>query len=111
MAGAESVVRYLSTRANHRVTPLMTLPKMAEILGVTAVHVKDEGQRLGLGSFKALGGAYVVSLLVAEEASRRLGRTLGFANLAETDVRAVAASMTFACATLYVMMTLTNWYS
>ncbi len=97
--GAARVQAYLARRDNHRVTPLNALPEMANKLGVAAVHVKDEGQRLGLGSFKALGGAYVVSLLVAEEAGHRLGRTIRFENLTETDVRAVAATMTFACAT------------
>ena len=97
--GADRVQRYLSSHSNHRITPLHSLHEMAKSLGVRAIHMKDEGQRLGLGSFKALGGAYVVSLLVAEEAGGRLGRTIGFDELGDADVRAVAATTTFACAT------------
>ena len=43
--------------------------------------MKDEGFRLGLGSFKALGGSYAVIRLVLEEASRRLGRPVDVAEL------------------------------
>jgi len=38
--------------------------------------IKDEGQRLGLGSFKALGGSYAVIKLTLEESSRALGRAI-----------------------------------
>ncbi len=47
------------------------LPGVARHLGVAAVHLKDEGGRFGLGSFKALGGAYAVFRLVETEAARR----------------------------------------
>jgi diaminopropionate ammonia-lyase len=61
--------------------------------------VKDEGHRLGLGSFKALGGSYAVIRLVLDEAALRLGRAVDVSELQIPDVRAVAATMTFACAT------------
>src|SRR6185503_6617964 len=64
-----------------------------------ALHVKDEGFRLGLGSFKALGGAYAVVRLVLEEATQRLGRAVHLDALDTAEVRAIAAGMTFACAT------------
>ena len=41
-------------------TPLVSLPGLAASLGLAAVCVKDEAPRFGLGSFKALGGAYAV---------------------------------------------------
>ena len=62
-------------------------------------HIKDEGLRLGLGSFKALGGSYAVIRLVLDAASERLGRAVDVAALQTPDVRAIAADMTFACAT------------
>ncbi|MGQ3293494.1 MAG: diaminopropionate ammonia-lyase, partial [Shinella sp.] len=55
--------------------------------------------RLGLGSFKALGGAYAVIRLVLEKAGERLGRTVDIAALRAPEVAAVARTMTFACAT------------
>lgn len=41
-------------------TPLVALPDIARAAHVGAVHYKDESGRFGLGSFKALGGAYAV---------------------------------------------------
>jgi diaminopropionate ammonia-lyase len=96
---AAEVERYLSHRDDHAPTPLHTLPALAAELGVGAIHVKDEGFRLGLGSFKALGGSYAVIRLVLEEAGRRLGRPVDFGELHAPEVRAVAADMTVACAT------------
>src|SRR4051794_36975904 len=81
MAVAEEVERYLTYRDNHAPTPLHSLPALADELGVGAIHIKDEGSRLGLGSFKALGGSYAVSRLVLEEASRQLGRLVDIAEL------------------------------
>ncbi|RWF26486.1 MAG: diaminopropionate ammonia-lyase [Mesorhizobium sp.] len=98
-AGAVEAERFLAARDNHAETPLHALPALAGELGIGALHVKDEGQRLGLGSFKALGGAYAVMQLVLEEAGRRLGRTVDVAELHSADVKAIAADMTFACAT------------
>src|SRR5918998_3695799 len=88
---AEEVERYLSYRDNHAPTPLHTLPALAAELGVDTVHIKDEGFRLGLGSFKALGGSYAVIRLVLEEASQQLGRLVDVAELHAPKVRAVAA--------------------
>jgi diaminopropionate ammonia-lyase len=54
-------------------TPLVEVPVFAEEAGVGRVHVKDERNRMGLGSFKALGAAYVVAR--DAEAGRAAGRT------------------------------------
>jgi diaminopropionate ammonia-lyase len=99
VAASEEVERYLTYRDNHEPTPLHTLPALAAELGVGAIHIKDEGFRLGLGSFKALGGSYAFIRLVLEEASRQLGRPVDVAELHTPGVRSVAAGMTVACAT------------
>jgi diaminopropionate ammonia-lyase len=99
MKAAEEVERYLTYRDNHAPTPLHALPVLASDLGVGTIHIKDEGFRLGLGSFKALGGSYAVIRLVLEEASRRLKRLVDIADLHTSEVRAIAAGMTVACAT------------
>ncbi len=99
VAGAHEVERFLEFRENAVATPLVALPALADALGVGTIHVKDEGQRLGLGSFKALGGAYAVIRLVLEEAARHFECDVGFTDLGRPSVRAVAARMTFACAT------------
>lgn len=45
----------------HAETPLVDAPSLAKTAGVASLHVKDERGRMGLGSFKALGAAYVVA--------------------------------------------------
>ena len=54
-------------------TPLHALPGLAREIGVAAIHYKDEGGRFGLGSFKALGGAYAVAQLLRREVASRKG--------------------------------------
>src|ERR1700739_4129636 len=73
------VERFLAHRDDHAPTPLVALPALARQLGVGAIHIKDEGKRLGLGSFKALGGGYAVIRLAVDAAVQALGRPLDIA--------------------------------
>ena len=57
----------------YQATPLVALPGLARAAGLGALHYKDEGGRFGLGSFKALGGAYAVSRLLAAQLASRHG--------------------------------------
>lgn len=98
VAAAARVAEVLSLRGNTP-TPLHHLPALARDLGLGALYVKDEGHRLGLGSFKALGGAYALMILVREEAERRLGRPVAISDLMSSEIRDIASTMTFACAT------------
>lgn len=97
--GAQDVARMLALRQGHRATPLIALPGLAAKLGLASIHLKDEGQRLGLGSFKALGGAYALMRLVQAKGAKRLGRAVGPEDLLTPALREIAAEMTFACAT------------
>jgi len=99
LESVREVERFLSHREGYRPTPLVSLPSLADRLHVAAIHIKDEGQRLGLGSFKALGGSYAVIRLVLEEASRKLGRSLDIVDLQSNDVMSVAKGLTVSCAT------------
>lgn len=96
---ADRVGKVLALREHSGATPLHALPALAGKLGLGSLHIKDEGFRLGLGSFKALGGAYALLILVQEEASRRLGRSVPVEELLSEEVRTIAKDMTFACAT------------
>ncbi len=97
--GAAEVRQILDLRDHSEPTPMHHLPALAGQLGVADIHIKDEGHRLGLGSFKALGGAYALMRLVQAEASKRLGRSVPAQDLLTPEVRAIAEQMTFACAT------------
>jgi len=50
----------ISAWPGYRESPLTPLPGLAKAIGIGELHYKDEGGRFGLGSFKALGGAYAV---------------------------------------------------
>lgn len=81
-------------------TPLHALPGIAREAGIAALHLKDEAGRFGLGSFKALGGAYAVAGVLSAELARR-GAALS-ATTAELFAGRYAAEtrdLTVACAT------------
>ena len=48
-------------------TPLVSLKALAADTGVAEILYKDEGPRFGLGSFKALGGAYAALRVLQRE--------------------------------------------
>ena len=91
--------RELSQWQGYAATPLHSLPALAQALGVASVHYKDEGGRFGLGSFKALGGAYAVARLLCRELGAKLGRTLSTQDLLAPEVRALCEGITVTCAT------------
>ncbi|MCV9999285.1 diaminopropionate ammonia-lyase [Pararhizobium sp. YC-54] len=97
---APALVRpYLTLWRDERATPLISLASIAAETKVANVLVKDEGQRLGLGSFKALGGAYAVMTLFKRTLEERLGEEVSVAQLTSPRAREPAAGMTFCCAT------------
>lgn len=98
-ARTADVCRLLALRGDSAPTPLRELIALGRSLNLGALHVKDESARLGLGSFKALGGAYALMILVQEEAARRYDREIEIEELLSDEVRAIASTMTFACAT------------
>jgi len=58
---ADAVAALLAQCPVHAPTPLVMSPDLARQAGVRALWVKDERGRMGLGSFKALGAAYVIA--------------------------------------------------
>jgi len=80
-AAAASVAGLLAQCFDYQPTRLVSLGETAARCGLASVHLKDEGARLGLKSFKALGGAYAVIRLVLQEASRQLGRPVAASEL------------------------------
>ncbi|MBN8928042.1 MAG: diaminopropionate ammonia-lyase [Rhodospirillales bacterium 69-11] len=81
-------------------TPLRDLPAIARDAGLGVLRLKDEADRFGLGSFKALGGAYAVANLLASELARRgVAPAATSADLAAGTHRAATQEMTVTCAT------------
>jgi diaminopropionate ammonia-lyase len=93
-------VRHLLTLCPlHQTTPLLRLNALADALDLGCVFAKDESSRLGLGSFKALGGAYAVAELILGWATDHLQKDVAPHELASTAVKAVASARTVCCAT------------
>lgn len=80
-------------------TPLLSLSALASRIGVGEVHYKDEGPRSGLGSFKALGGAYAAEQVLKREIIRRTGQEVSLADIRTGKCRAECADITLASAT------------
>lgn len=68
-------------------TPLVELPSLAAGHDLAALYVKDESQRMRLGSFKALGGAFAIAHLICARA--------GETDPTTQTAKAAAGEMTF----------------
>jgi len=80
-------------------TPLVALPGVARAAGVAALHYKDEAWRFGLGSFKALGGAYAVARLLSRRIAERHGTEPDPADLVAGRFGEITSGVTVCCAT------------
>jgi len=99
-AALEQAQAVITTWSGYAPTPLRALPTLAHDAGVASIHYKDEGGRFGLGSFKALGGAYAVARLLCRELGQRLGRSVSHAELqSDPALRQACADISVTCAT------------
>jgi diaminopropionate ammonia-lyase len=99
-AGFSAAQHEIASWPGYAPTPLRCLPGLAARLGLAAVHYKDEGERFGLKSFKALGGAYAVYRLLAQAIARRTDSPLpGAAAILSGRWREFARDITVTCAT------------
>jgi diaminopropionate ammonia-lyase len=99
-AGFQRAKAEITSWNAYAVTPLRDLPALARKAGLNAIRLKDEATRFGLGSFKALGGAYAVACVLTAELDRR-GIAVGAhsADLVGDRYRQATESITVACAT------------
>lgn len=91
-------LRFLAACPNYHATPLVRLEALAARLKLRDVCVKDETSRLGLGSFKALGGAYAVLRVAHRHAEAALGRAVQLPELCSSSLRPLLSRLTFCCA-------------
>ncbi len=80
-------------------TPLVPLPGLSAEIGVESIHFKDEGGRFGLGSFKALGGAYAVARLLQRQIEAKLGHPVPMSEITSGKQADLASDITVCCAT------------
>ncbi|MGR3984069.1 MAG: diaminopropionate ammonia-lyase [Gammaproteobacteria bacterium] len=72
-AANQEAFREISNWRGYRPSELLRLEQLAAEFGLGALYYKDESSRFGLGSFKALGGAYAVQWLLQREIFSRNG--------------------------------------
>jgi diaminopropionate ammonia-lyase len=80
-------------------TPLVPLGGLAGRLGVGKVYYKHEAGRFGIGSFKALGGAYAVLRLLQHRILEQVGVAASAADIAAGRYADLCADVTVTCAT------------
>jgi diaminopropionate ammonia-lyase len=81
-------------------TPLHDLPGIAREAHLGTLRLKDESGRFGLGSFKGLGGAYAVAMLLLNALARTgAAPSASTADLLAGTYRAATQAITVTCAT------------
>lgn len=96
---AELAYQEISKWPGYEVTPLQNLDGLARELGVDKIWYKDESGRFGLGSFKALGGAYAVFMQLKGIIESRTGDLVTITGLLDKSYKKIISGITFSCAT------------
>lgn len=98
-ADIEAAASVITSWEGYAPTPLVSLPALAREIGVGGILYKDEGSRFGLGSFKALGGAYAALRVLQAEIEKRIGQAVSPADIAGGKCREACAGITLVSAT------------
>lgn len=99
LAASAEARREISAWRGYQPTPLRQLRALADEFGLGAVHYKDESGRFGLGSFKALGGAFAVLRVLQRLVFEATGARAAAGDLAGGEFRAITARATVVTAT------------
>ena len=101
---ADTPAQLLSKCPKAAETPLVQSLELAKRAKVASVFIKDERDRMGLGSFKALGAAYVIASDAA--ANSVVGKTYVTASAGNHGLSVAAGAQAFgANATIYLSAT------
>lgn len=80
-------------------TPLHSLKSLAVEMGIQKILLKDESRRFGLGSFKALGGAYAAAKVLQKELSLKLGKEIAMKSITSGQCQSLCSQYTLVAAT------------
>ena len=78
----------------YKQTPIVEIPAHNNL----RLLVKDETNRMGLGSFKALGGIYAVAKFLLEQWQKENGFELPAHRLIDPEIQSWSSKFTFVCA-------------
>jgi len=79
-------------------TPLESYSDLAAACGIRELHVKDEGSRFGIGSFKSLGAPLAVCEILREIAAAAVGQPVPVEALLAGDLKKITKAVTVATA-------------
>jgi diaminopropionate ammonia-lyase len=91
--------REITSWPGYQPTPLLRLSGLASAAGVGEIFYKDEAGRFGLGSFKALGGAYAVFKLLRQHIREQTGVSASALDLTSGRYADLTSRITVTCAT------------
>ncbi|WP_421779652.1 diaminopropionate ammonia-lyase [Kiloniella litopenaei] len=80
-------------------TPLYRLESLAQSLNLQNIFYKDEGPRFGLGSFKALGGAYAAAKILQRELKNKFNEQVSLPDLRAGKYASLTNTITLVSAT------------
>tara|TARA_R110000868_G_scaffold196864_10_gene442933 strand:+ start:2463 stop:3515 length:1053 start_codon:yes stop_codon:yes gene_type:complete len=86
--------KLLATCPAYKESPLIQTTAIANL----HLLIKDESHRMGLGSFKALGGVYAVAMLLAEKWCEKTGEELRPEQFSSDEFTRFSRATTFICA-------------
>jgi diaminopropionate ammonia-lyase len=99
LAALADAKREIMSWPGYKPTPLHLLPNLAARAGIDAIFYKDEAERFGLGSFKALGGAYAVFKLLRNAIREQKNVTASTHDLTSGHYADLTSRITVTCAT------------
>ena len=97
-AAVAAVRHFHQSLPQYQPTPLVSLPGLAQKLGVAAIFVKDESHRFGLNAFKGLGASYAMATIIAATVNATAA-DLNYTFLTSPAVRQQIQSLVFITAT------------
>ncbi|HEY7247038.1 MAG TPA: diaminopropionate ammonia-lyase [Xanthobacteraceae bacterium] len=99
LAAFAQAKREITSWPGHAPTPLRCLSRLAARAGLGEILYKDEGKRFGIGSFKALGGAYAVLEVLRRHILATTHAAVSSRDLACGGSSDVTSRVTVTCAT------------
>jgi diaminopropionate ammonia-lyase len=99
LAAFAEAKREITSWPGYAPTPLRHLEELAARAGVAEIAYKDEASRFGLGSFKAIGGAYAVCKLLRQKVGEKTSAIIASADLNSSRYAAITGQITVTCAT------------
>ena len=99
LAAFEQAKREITSWPGYHATQLRRLSKLAAAAHIAEILYKDESGRFGIGSFKALGGAYAVLRVLQRHIFERTGVEASASEITSARYGALASSLTVTAAT------------